>query len=157
MSLSTLNNCVAHAVKAIIYSSDGRILLQQRDYTPGLIFPGCWTFFGGQVETGESLKDALQRELLEELGCVPGRVGDELFQWMWSDENPSQNYYYPVFCEVNDDALTLNEGQAMAWFSFDGLQNIELTPSVYENMPKIAIFLGLPASSTATASGATRS
>ena len=141
MSLFTLSNFVVHAVKAIIYRSDGHVLLQQRDYAPGLVFPGCWTFFGGQVEVGESLKGALQRELIEELGCVPGRVEDELFQWAWRGENPAQNHYFPVFCEVYDDALELNEGQAMSWFSFEGLQNIQLTPGVYENLPKIAIFV----------------
>lgn len=156
MSLSTLNNCVTHAVKAIIYRNDGRILLQQRDYTPGIIFPGCWTFFGGQVEAGESFKDALQRELIEELGCVPGRVGNELFQWAWLEEPPSQNHYFPVYCEVNDDVLELNEGQAMSWFFFEGLQNIDLTPGVCENLPIIANFLGLPAFHKATASGEIR-
>lgn len=140
-----MSNLTNHAVKAIIYRNDGHVLLQQRDYTPSLIFPWCWTFFGGQVETGESLKSALQRELLEELGCVPGRVGDELFQWEWLGEHPSQNHYLPVYCEVNDDDLVLNEGQAMSWFSFDGLQDIPLTPGVNENLSKIAIFLELPA------------
>ena len=131
-----------HAVKAIIYRSDGHILLQQRDYAPGLIFPGCWTFFGGQVEAGENLKDALQRELLEELGCVPGQVEDELFQWVWLDEPPSQNHFFPVYCEVNNDVLELNEGQAMSWFSIEGLKGINLIPGIYENLPKIAIFMG---------------
>lgn len=130
-----------HAVKAIIYSSDGHVLLQQRDYTSGILFPGCWTFFGGQVEAGENLKDALQRELLEELGCVPGQVEDELFRWAWLGEPPAQNYFFPVFCEVNNDALELNEGQAMSWFSIEGLKDINLTPGVYENLPQIAIFI----------------
>lgn len=142
MNLSTLSNSATHAVKAIIYRDDGRLLLQQRDCTPGLIFQGCWTFFGGQVEAGESLENALKRELLEELGCVPGRVGDELFQWTWHSGSPAQNHFFPVRCEVDDDALELNEGQAMSWFSLDGLQSVQLTPGVYENLPQITIFVG---------------
>lgn len=144
--------CMTDAVKAIIHRSDGHILLQQRDYAPGIAFPGCWTFFGGQVEAGESLKNALQRELIEELGCVPGPVGDELFKWEWLGELPSQNHYFPVYCEIDDDVLELNEGQAMSWFSIDVLQNIHLTPDVYESLPKIAIFLGRHTSDTTTAS-----
>jgi 8-oxo-dGTP diphosphatase len=143
MSLFILSDFMIHAVKAIIYRDDGHLLMQQRDYAPGLIFPGCWTFFGGQVEAGENLKDALRRELLEELGCVPGPVGDELFQWACQVVSPSQNHFFPVLCEVNDDALELNEGQAMSWFPIDGLQDIHLIPGVYENLPKIATFLGL--------------
>jgi 8-oxo-dGTP diphosphatase len=131
---------MAHAVKAIINRSDDCILLQQRDHTPGLSFPGCWTFFGGQVETDESLEDALKRELIEELGCVPGPVGDELFKWEWRGEHPTQNHYFPVYCEVDDNILVLNEGQAMSWFSVDELQRIQLTPCVYENLPQITSF-----------------
>lgn len=81
MGLTTLNKPVNHAVKALIYRDEGWILLQQRDYAPGLAFPGFWTFFGGLVEQGESLQKALERELVEELGCIPGQVGDELFRW----------------------------------------------------------------------------
>ena len=146
LSLSTLSNLVNHAVKALIYRSDSQVLLQQRDFAPGLAFPGCWTFFGGQVEPGETFKSALQRELVEELGCVPGRIGDELFQWAWRGKNPAQNHCFPVYCEVDDDALVLNEGQAMSWFSLEGLQDIPLTPGVYEHLPRIAIFLGLSVS-----------
>ena len=133
---------MVHAVKAIIYREDRHILFQQRDYTPGIIFPGYWTFFGGQVEAGENLKEALRRELQEELGCIPGCIEEELFQWAWTGENPSQNHYFPVRYGVNDDVLELNEGQAMRWFSFEDLQNIELTPGVYENLFQLSRFLG---------------
>lgn len=135
-----------HAVKALIYRRDGNVLLQQRDYAPRLLFPGCWTFFGGQVEKGESLTSALQRELIEELGCIPGRVGDELFQWAWRGTAPAQNHCFPVYCEVDDDTLVLNEGRAMSWFAFEGLQDIPLTPGIYENLPTIAAFLAFSTS-----------
>src|SRR3989338_8261806 len=107
MSLSTLSNSVLHAVKAIIYRDDNHVLLQQRDCTPGLLFPGLLALFGGQVEADETLASALQRELIEELGCLPGPVGDELYQWAWRGEPPVQNHYFAVLCEVNDDALEL--------------------------------------------------
>jgi len=34
-------------------------------------YPGCWSFPGGHVESGESLDDALVRELQEEIGVTP--------------------------------------------------------------------------------------
>jgi 8-oxo-dGTP diphosphatase len=130
------------AVKAIIFRSDGRILMQQRDDFPGLPFPGCWNFFGGQAEEAESPSDALERELIEELGCVPGRLGPELLKWEWhSDWTATQNHFFPVHCEVEIDRLVLTEGQAMAWFPLEDLVRVPLTPAVYENFSEIAKFL----------------
>lgn len=117
--------------------------MQQRDHTPGIAFPGCWTFFGGQVEAGEDFKSALMRELHEELGCVPGRVEGELFQWTWLGPPPSQNHYFPICCQVADDTLKLNEGQAMAWIASKELLHIPLTPSISENISKISSYLDL--------------
>lgn len=130
-----------HAVKALIYRQDRRFLLQQRDFKPGLPFPGHWTLFGGLVEAGEDLLTAMRRELLEELGCVPGRLGSEIFSWQWHGENPAINHCFSVYCEVPDDAMVLHEGNAMSWFSIEDLGTIELTPGVSENLGIIADFL----------------
>jgi 8-oxo-dGTP diphosphatase len=131
-----------NAVKAIIFRSDGRILMQQRDEYPGLPFPGCWSFFGGLAEEGESPSQALERELIEELGCVPGRTGPELFKWEWhSDWAATKNHFFPVHCEIETDRLVLNEGQAMAWLSLEDLVSVPLTPDIYENFSDLVTFL----------------
>ncbi|QOI43115.1 NUDIX domain-containing protein [Leptospira interrogans serovar Canicola] len=137
-----MNSSIGHAVKALIYRNDQRILLQQRDYTPGIIFQGYWTFFGGQVESGENLKDALCRELKEELGCLPGSIGEELFHWEWRSEQITCNHCLPVYFEVKEDVLTLNEGLAMKWFLWEELdERLPLVPGVSENLYKIKSFL----------------
>jgi ADP-ribose pyrophosphatase YjhB (NUDIX family) len=41
--------------------SDGLVLLGLR--APNKSYPNCWDIFGGCVEAGESLDDALRREL----------------------------------------------------------------------------------------------
>ena len=130
-----------HAVKALIYRPSGFMLLQQRDDKADLPFAGRWTFFGGQVEPGENLADALRRELLEELGCLPGQLGDELFQWDWHGVQPAHNHFFSVRCDVTDDALVLNEGQALGWFSLDELPGLPTTPLITDNMCHIAQFI----------------
>lgn len=46
-----------------IFIKDGKILLLKRTYEP---FKGFWHLAGGQVEDGETLKNALKREFKEE-------------------------------------------------------------------------------------------
>lgn len=55
-------------VVAIIERTDRRLLIGQR--RPGDTSPLKWEFPGGKVRTGESLVQALTRELHEELGAT---------------------------------------------------------------------------------------
>ena len=51
---------------AVLIRPDGRVLLAQRPV--GKVYSGYWEFPGGKVEAGESVKTALVREIVEELG-----------------------------------------------------------------------------------------
>ena len=59
------------AVAAIIKHEDGRYLMQLRDQIPNIAFPGHWGLFGGNVDAGETVTNALYRELWEELEFKP--------------------------------------------------------------------------------------
>lgn len=53
------------AVAGIVFDDQGRVLLIQRGKPPG---QGLWTVPGGKLEGGESLADAVVREVREETG-----------------------------------------------------------------------------------------
>jgi 8-oxo-dGTP pyrophosphatase MutT (NUDIX family) len=53
----------------LVVDDDGRIFIQRRSADRRL-FPNAWDIVGGHVEPGESLEDALRREITEETGWV---------------------------------------------------------------------------------------
>jgi 8-oxo-dGTP diphosphatase len=128
------------AVKAIIFRVDGKILLQRRDFTNHIPYPGSWNFFGGYVEGNENLLHALERELNEEIGCVPGIIENEIFQWKSNTES-TINHYFPIFFNEKNVNLKLNEGSDFKWVSIEDFVELSLTPSIYENFKEILLFL----------------
>jgi 8-oxo-dGTP pyrophosphatase MutT (NUDIX family) len=105
------------SVSAVIFDRRGRLLLQQR--SDG----GQWGLPGGSVEVGESLRDAVAREVREETGLtiVAGRViglysSPELQIVRYPDGN-TWHYINVCFeCRVRGGRLTTcDESLALAW------------------------------------------
>ncbi|MCG8362642.1 MAG: NUDIX hydrolase [Pseudanabaenales cyanobacterium] len=93
------------AAIAILYQ-DNHFLMQLRDDIPGILYPGCWGFFGGHLELGESPEEGVKRELLEEIGYVPPTL--DLFQHHVDERVLRYVYHGPLTVSVED--LALNEG-----------------------------------------------
>jgi 8-oxo-dGTP diphosphatase len=64
-------------VAAALILKNGKILICQR--TRHQPFPLKWEFPGGKIERGEQARDALRRELEEEIG-VDAKIGDEVIR-----------------------------------------------------------------------------
>jgi A/G-specific adenine glycosylase len=64
-----------YLVSAAVIVENGKVLISRRP-SKGLL-GGMWEFPGGKVEKEESFQQALEREILEELGCTVS-VGKEL-------------------------------------------------------------------------------
>jgi len=62
-------------VVAAVIEKNGKLLVCQR--TRHQTMPLKWEFPGGKIEEGEQPRDALRRELEEELG-IDARIGDEI-------------------------------------------------------------------------------
>jgi 8-oxo-dGTP diphosphatase len=62
-------------VVAALIMNQGKVLICQR--TRHQTMPLKWEFPGGKIETGEQPRDALRRELEEELG-IDAKIGEEV-------------------------------------------------------------------------------
>jgi len=82
-----LSELLGVAGRAIISQSDGRVLLVRRS-AAAVVDPGSWELPGGKLSYGETLRDALVREVREETGLAvdPGavvHVGHRHVQGFW--------------------------------------------------------------------------
>jgi 8-oxo-dGTP diphosphatase len=71
---------------AILFDTDGRLLLQLRDNVPHIRDPGKLGLFGGGREGNESFLDCIVREVHEEIGYyLPPERFEFLTRWIGPD------------------------------------------------------------------------
>ena len=121
------------AVAALIVLEDGRYVLQQRDDTPGIWYPGHWGCFGGAVDNGEEPVEALRRELYEELELqTSDATYFTRFDFDLSELGLGRYYraYFVVRLTPHEEAgLVLHEGRAVAAFPGQTvLRDLRVTP-----------------------------
>lgn len=108
--------CLDVAVGVLI-RPNGEFLLTSRP--SGKVYEGYWEFPGGKLEAGETVEQALHRELLEEIGISIGHAQ------LWKVE--LVDYPHALvrlnFCKVFDwtGELQMREGQSFVW------QNLPVT------------------------------
>ncbi|MFG6458800.1 NUDIX domain-containing protein [Roseateles sp. BYS96W] len=90
---------------------EGRFLLTSRP--EGKVYAGYWEFPGGKLEAGESVEQALARELREEIGIEIGAA----HPWQTLVMDYPHARVRLNFCKVFDWAgeFQMLEGQQMAW------------------------------------------
>ncbi|WP_180682095.1 NUDIX domain-containing protein [Tepidicella baoligensis] len=95
----------------VLIDPQGRFLLTSRP--PGKVYAGYWEFPGGKVEAGESVAEALRRELQEEIGVTVGAV----HPWREKLVDYPHALVRLHFCKVFDwtGELHMHEGQQAAW------------------------------------------
>ena len=95
----------------IVLRADGALLLSTRP--PGKAYEGYWEFPGGKIEAGESVEQALRRELIEELGITigPAKV------WKVTEHDYPHALVRLHWCKVMQwtGEFEMREGQSMAW------------------------------------------
>jgi len=98
-------------VVAAIIKKDNLYLVAQRnrDKYMGL----KWEFPGGKVDPGETLQEALVREIYEELN-IDINIHEKLTEERYKDNEINIILHY-FLCTIKNGVINLNEHEAMAW------------------------------------------
>jgi 8-oxo-dGTP diphosphatase len=95
----------------VLIDGEGRFLMTSRPV--GKVYADHWEFPGGKLESGETVAQALRRELNEELGIDIG----EAHPWQVEMVDYPHALVRLHFCKVYEWAgeFEMREGQTMAW------------------------------------------
>ncbi|MGH9805300.1 MAG: NUDIX hydrolase [Candidatus Acidiferrales bacterium] len=109
---------------------DGAVLLVKRAAEP---LRGRWSLPGGAVELGESLEEAVARELKEETGLTVRVLGlVEAFDRITRDTDGRARYHYVLLdflCEpLEGDPVAASDVDAVAWARPEEFAAYELGP-----------------------------
>ena len=127
-----INRKTVDVAVGVLIKPNGDFLLTSRPL--GKVYEGYWEFPGGKLEAGETVEQALRRELQEEIGITIGGVEP------WKVE--MVDYPHALvrlnFCKVFDwtGELQMHEGQSFSWQSLP----ITVAPVLPGTVPVLAWF-----------------
>ena len=114
-------------VGALIFNPHGQLFLMKSPK-----WRGKYVVPGGHVELGESLEEALRREIKEETGldiyaiefvCIQEFVYDEAF---WEKRH---FIFLDYACRTDSEEARLNdEGESFVWISLEGALELSIEP-----------------------------
>ena len=111
-------------VVAAIITDGEKIFATQRGYGE---FKDGWEFPGGKIEQGETPKQALQREIREEL-TVEIEVG-ELFDTVEYDYPDFHLTLHCFLCTIKSGEMILKEHEAARWLTKETLDSVDWLPA----------------------------
>jgi len=114
----------------VLIDAQMRFLLTTRP--PGKVYAGHWEFPGGKLEAGETVEQALRRELEEELGIVIQHAQP----WKVDVMDYPHARVRLHFCKVHEwvGELDMREGQTMAWQTLP----VQVSPVLPGTVPVLA-------------------
>lgn len=140
---------------ALIFSKDGKLLMGKKDPAKGGVYPDCWHIPGGGVDKGETIEQALQREIKEEVGIdispynpvpIPEKGSGIAEKTLSSGEKILCKMEFNIFrVDVNDklaSEIKLNLTDDLVeirWFNPEELPEVKQIPGGKEFFQKIGL------------------
>ena len=135
-----------HVAVGVVLDDSRRILITRR--AAGSHQGGLWEFPGGKVEQGERLRQALARELREELGIEMGRTSPLLeVRHDYGDKRVLLDVHVVWSFEGQASGL---ENQPLAWVSVEALAGYAFPSANVPIIGAIASLLARPDTAVAS-------
>lgn len=112
-------------VGAIIENENKEILCALR--SPRMSLPNMWEFPGGKIEKDESLKEAIEREIQEELGCIVEY--DHVFNDNTHEYNSFIVNLITVKCKLISGTPKATEHSKLIWLKRENLPSLKWAPA----------------------------
>jgi len=111
-------------VNAIIKNKEEKVLVIKRKDEK--IHQGKWAFPGGIVEEGESVEEALRREIKEEVGLGTEKIVRKISDYSYPRENEGETKGKCFLVEVKDFEVKINEEiEEFKWVSLEELEELD--------------------------------
>ena len=123
---------VVNVAVGVLIQPNGQFLLTSRP--PGKVYEGYWEFPGGKLEAGETVEQALRRELQEEIGLVIAAVHPWKVEMVDYPHALVRLHFCKVFAWAGE--LQMHEGQSFAWQSLP----VSVQPVLPGTVPVLAWF-----------------
>ena len=116
---------IVRVVGAIIINEDDQVLCALR--SPEMSLPNYWEFPGGKIEAGESVHQAIVREIKEELNCEIEAL--QLFNDYTHEYDHVIVNLITVTCKIINGTPTVNEHAELRWVAKDNLNSLHWAPA----------------------------
>lgn len=120
-------------VGAIIENENNEILCALR--SPKMSLSNMWEFPGGKIEKGESFKEAIEREIKEELDCCVEFIS-EFYDHTHEYDSFIVNLI-TVKCKLQDGTPKASEHSKLIWLKRDNLHSLIWAPADVPTVNKL--------------------
>jgi len=131
-------------VVGLVWNDDRRLLICRMSPDRG-VFPGQWGLPGGGIEGGETIEEALRRELREEIGIEvddirPAFFKDGVHEKTFPDGSTAIVYmiFLILHCRARTTVLSLGDEMSDArWVSEADLANCTLNVETHDTLRRL--------------------
>jgi 8-oxo-dGTP diphosphatase len=115
---------MTRVVMGLLFNDSGRILIARRN--PSKRYGGLWEFPGGKIEAGETIEEALEREIMEELDA-PIMVG-RVYPGYLFEYKRLKAEFIPVSGTILPRDITLQEHDECRFIELAEMNGYDISP-----------------------------